>query len=244
MSHWFDPGRATARALFCGATLAALAPCVLAHDPAVLRSLRPGHPTGHLQRPGSAVWPPQPQGITDVIDHSDPGAEQRRSLGRSLAFSRVEQRFGEEPALRPLRERRLTPLAVVEVSDPARGIVTERRFQFFDRQANATVTVAEPIVGDTTVSTTPAAEYQPEITADEEREAIALARAFFLRRGDGRVGRLEGFAIQAYKPEGRGFYDGRVVYVSFHVDNDANPEYVAWVDLSAQRVIKSRKEPQ
>jgi hypothetical protein len=44
----------------------------------------------------------------------------------------------------------------------------------------------------------------------------------------------------AYRPEGNGFYDTRVIYISFHLDSSSVPEFVAWVDLTSQKVMKAQ----
>ncbi|MDM0113141.1 hypothetical protein QTI66_13360 [Variovorax sp. J22R133] len=231
------------RALACtlvGLLLGAGIGAAQAHE--ALANLQPGHPTGHLQRAPGMTWPPQPTGAQNIIDRSDYSGTSRRSMARDLVFRAMQQRIDREPALSRLRGRTLTPLAVIDVDDRARGLVVERRFQYFDRRTNETVTVAAPTSGAPVVSTTPATVYQPEITQEEAQEAIDLAKAYFVRQGNGRAQQLAGFGIQAYQPTGSGFYNGRVVYVTLHVNNDSNPEFMAWVDLSAQRILKARQE--
>lgn len=212
---------------------------VAAHD--AEGSMR-NHPSGHVKKPVEG-WPPQPQGATNVRNLSDGSFADRRRMDRDTRFSRLEERFKRDPRLRQLAGRKMTPLFIVEDEDKAderRGRHT--RYQFFDRAANATVTVVETAGGESRVESTPAATYQPEITEAEAAEAIALAKRYFVQHRMPRAAQLQGFGIQAYRPEGNGFYDGRVVYVSLHVNSDTDPEYVAWVDLTRQQVFQARKE--
>lgn len=217
------------------------ATAALSHPPT--RALEPNHPTGHVVRPADLGWPPTPPGATDIRDYSDVSDESRRRLRRDQLFNDLEGRFARAPALRPLIGKRLTRLSIDEPADKDSVASSVRRFRYFDRQANATLTVTERLGGRVDVTSTPAAQYQPDITDEETHEAVALARAHFAAQGIARVNALQGFGIQAYKPTGTGFYDGRVIYVSFHVDSDSNPEYVALVDLTRQQIMSSRKEP-
>jgi hypothetical protein len=223
----------------CGLTFGLGSALVSAHD---IGRIAPGHPTGHVQRPSNITWPPQPQGVSNVIDQSDLTSHAQRLGQRDQRFNAVEQRMASNPQASAMRWGGLTRLSVHEHHDKASGVLLERRYHYFDRQANATVMVTEPKDGEPHISSTPAATYQPEITAAEVSEAVALAKAHFGSQGHQRVKQLNGFGIQAYQPTGQGFYDGRVIYVSFHVNNDSDPEYVAWVDLSSQKILKARKE--
>jgi hypothetical protein len=224
------------------AALLMIAAATLAHPPT--EPIKPGHPTGHVEKPKGMTWPPQPPGISDVHDQSDFSGQARRKLDRDLKFSNLERQFGDVEPLKPLAGRRMTRLSIEEVSEKAAPTRVERRFHYFDRQANATITVVQRPEGKYERRVTPAWQYQPEITDDEGAEAVALAKAYFATRGFTRAQGLKGFAIQAYPPSGTVFYDGRVVYVSLHVDSDSPPEYVAWVDLTRQSIMAARQEPQ
>lgn len=220
-----------------------LAGAVWAHPPT--EPLKPGgHPTGHVEKPDGMTWPPQPPGITDVHDFSDFSGESRRHLDRELRFSNLERQFATVDALKPLAGRRMTRLSIEEIPEKSPSAKVERRFHYFDRQINSTVTVVQRRDGRYERLTTPAAQYQPEITDDEGNEAIALAKSYFAQRGMLRAQALKGFAIQAYPADRPGFFDGRVLYVSLHADGDSPPEYVAWVDLTRQSIMAARQEPQ
>ena len=187
------------------------------------------------------TWPPTPVGASGIRDFSDVGIDSRRRLGRDLAFRQIEGRFSSTPALRALVGRKLTRLRVENV-DVKDAPSPECRYHYFDRASNATSTVVEPLQGPVRLQSPPASEYQPEITQEEIDEATALAKRHFQRQGVARVARLQGFGIQAYRPEGNGFYDGRVIYDSLHADSDSDPEYTALIDLTRQKVFNARKE--
>jgi hypothetical protein len=202
-----------------------------------------GHPTGHLHDHGGQTWPPQPRGAQNVVLMSNAGdearlgdAQKRRADGQErMALARTDVR----QALGP----RYTRAAVVEDRDKS-GAVLPSRLVYFSHSANNTVEVTvdgQRVLG---VKTIPAAEYQPEITDAEIAEAAGIARAHFTAIGQDRVSQLQAFGILAYQPTGKGFYATRVLYISFHRDSDAAPEYVAWVDLTERRVLRARQEGQ
>lgn len=221
----------------------------------------PGHPTGHVKHPAGNKWPPEPAGLTGVRNFSDPTEAARQRSDDDSHFTRIENLLRRQRQITWLSGRQLTRLsietstakpdnstqALAEAApgtsaSPSVASTAERRLNFFDRQSNQTVTVRESATGQTSVSTTPASTYQPEITAGETAEAVTLARQHFSRQGVTRVQALKGFGILAYKPTGNGFYATRVIYVSFHHNSDSPPEYVALVDLSQQSILSARKE--
>jgi hypothetical protein len=200
-----------------------------------------GHATGHVVKPDGMTWPPQPTGITDVRYLSQAPAEMARKQEIARRFDEIEMRAGKDARVRKALGGARTRLSVSDEVDK-NGKRGASRYRYFDRASNTTQVVTREANGALSVSKIPATEYQPEIVDEEEQEAIALARSHFLGGGHARVQALKGFAILAYRPEGNGFFDGRVIYVSFHAKDDAAPEYVAWVDLSKQTVLRSRKE--
>lgn len=223
--------------------LAGLAASAAAHQtatPAPVGVVPHQHPTGHVGDHGDQSWPPQPRGLRNPIDRSD-------ARGREPARQAVQRRFDalEQNAVRPdLREAlggSFTRIAVVDDDDKS-GTTRVARFVYFSRSTNSTVEVHVDGTGIRRVTSLPAAAYQPEITDDEIAEAADIGRRYWLGQGRTRVQALQGYGILAYRPEGKGFYDGRVVYVSFHAGDDAPPEFAAWVDLTRQTVIKSREE--
>jgi hypothetical protein len=202
-----------------------------------------GHPTGHVHDHGNQTWPPQPRGMRNAVLLSNPEEEalvDATRRGRAAGQERVAVARAE---VRQALGTRYTRAAVVEGRDKS-GAARASRLVYFSHSTNQTVEVTVDGQQVRGVRSIPAAEYQPEITDAESAEAEALARAHFASLGAARVAELRAFGILAYQPTGTGFYATRVLYVSFHADSDAPPEYVAWVDLSQRRVLRARQEGQ
>lgn len=187
-------------------------------------------------------WPPVSRGIENVIVHSKPQQETKRQEDLDDQVRRLERRAKLHPKVEQALGNRFARIGVVDERNDDR-FKDKRRLVFFSHAKNATVEVI--MDGDKVldVKTTPADQYQPEITDEETAEATEIARNYLIKKGFGRVRGLEGFGILAYEPTGKGFYSGRVIYVSFHENSDSPPELAAWVDLTKQKVIKMRKEP-
>ena len=202
-----------------------------------------GHPTGHVHDHGNQTWPPQPRGMQNAVTLSNPGAEdliadsrERRADSRGrLATARAD--------VRQALGARYTRGTVVEDRDNT-GALRASRLVYFSYSKNSTVEVTVDDQRVLSLLTIPATEYQPEITDAEIAEAEGIARAHFTALSQDRVAQLQAFGILAYQPTGKGFYPTRVLYVSFHRNSDSPPEYVAWVDLTRQRVLRARQEGQ
>ena len=204
-------------------------------------------PSGAVASPGyrhnheGLTWPPQPRGITNAVVRSNIAEEQK---GLALEKDRIERL--EAKAKTTLEVQRalgklFTHITVIDSENKETGTVTTQ-LVFFSRDQNATVEVTfdkkEKIQA---VNSIPAQEYQPEITDEETKEATALARSYFRSQGF-RIAGLKAYGILAYKPQGVGFFDSRVLYVSFHKDDDAPPELSAWVDLTNQLILQTLGE--
>jgi hypothetical protein len=227
-------------ALAVGLLLAATAQ---AHSPVDPATIDVGHPTGHVHDHGNLTWPPQPKNITNVVPLSQPGDEGPATTVQKLRADLLERVALARSGLRKALGARYSRAALIEDTDKS-GAAVPARLVYFSHSKNATVEVTLDGQKVRSVKTVAASEYQPEITDAETAEAASIARAHFKSLGQDRVTQLQAFGILAYQPTGSGFYPTRVVYVSFHVDSDAPPEYVAWVDLTGQRVLRSRQEGQ
>jgi len=217
------------------------APLALAHSPVDPTTVREGHPTGHVGDHADLDWPPQPRGIESVQLLGDAQADARAHEATRRRLDAAERvALGRRAVVEALgaRYRRIGELRDTRKGKPR----APARLVYFSHDRRATVEVLVEGAQARVVRSTPASEYQPEITAEETAEAIVLARQYWLANGRARAAQLQGFAILAYKPQGRGFYDTRVLYVSLHATPDAPPEYVAWVDLTRQRVLRAREE--
>lgn len=199
------------------------------------------HPTAHVHDHGDQTWPPQPEGIHGIVDLSKPGIEKSQRLKLQQRFNDLEQRAAARPDFREALGQKFSRIAIIDDEDKT-GKARGSRFTYFSRDKNATIEVLYDGANIKAVKSIPASEYQPEITDEEISMASDLARQHFLSLGFTRVQDLKGYGILAYRPEGKGFYNGRVIYISFHANDDAPPELMAWVDLTSQTVINSREE--
>ena len=204
-----------------------------------------GHTHTHPQ-PQRESWPPQPEGLSAVVWLANaPSAAV--IAAEQLVQSAAQQALTTEPVQAALGERFIQATAAyVHPKEAGQTAIAGRtapkavvRVTYFSYSHNATV---EALVADgvvTAVRTLPAAVYQPEPTASEKVRAVDIARRYFADQGVDRIQVLEGYVIQAYQPAGEtGFYENRVLYVTFHERIDERPEFVAWVDLTHEVVSK------
>jgi hypothetical protein len=202
-----------------------------------------GHPTGHVHDHGNQTWPPQPPGLKNAVPLSNLGEEGRVAEARQRRADAQDRMATGRADVRQALGTRFTRAAFVENHDKS-GAVLPSRLVYFSYSRNSTVEVTVDDQQVRSIRAIPATEYQPEITDAEIAEAEGLARAHFAAQDQDRVTQLQAFGILAYQPTGKGFYATRVLYISFHRDSDAPPEYVAWVDLTRQRVLRARQEGQ
>jgi len=199
-------------------------------------------PLGPQNNHEGLTWPPQPRGITDVVLYSDVEKEKKDHDKEKVRLDRLEGKAKAKPEAKQALGKKFTRITVIDKEDKETGTVGSQ-LVFFSREDNATVEVEfdkdEEIKA---VQSIPARDYQPEITNEEAEEAAALARTYFLNLGFAKVTGLKPYGILAYKPEGVGFFDTRVLYISFHQHDDAPPELAAWVDLTNQLILQAREE--
>ena len=200
-------------------------------------------------------WPPQPRGIANVVIHSDAKEEENERRIKKSRIDRREQMVERRILGLGNRYARITEIEKEDKKedkedDREKNDQEERNTRkvvnqvvFFSHDRNATVEVgfdAEDNIE--AVTSTPANEYQPEITEEEIEAAQKLARKYFISQGFKRIAGLRAYGILAYKPEGNGFFDTRVIYISFHKHDDAPPQLAAWVDLTNRRILQVREE--
>lgn len=235
---------ATAVRAFAGYGVAAAALAGLAGS----QGIPPADPKQAAAPPGlqhgheGLTWPPQPRGITNAVVHSNVEQEKKDIDLQRARMDRLVRKARTAPEVNRALGNAFTPIAVIDKDDKTSGR-TVTQMVFFSRENNTTVDV-EFDKGEAVraVRSTPAWEYQPEITDEEAAEAAGLARAYFLGQGIAKAAGLRAYGILAYRPEGKGFFDTRVLYVSFHKHGDALPELAAWVDLTNQLILKTRQE--
>lgn len=199
-------------------------------------------PPGHRHSHEGLTWPPQPRDITNVVVRSNIEQEKKGRALRKDRMDRLEAKAKTTPEAKRALGKQFTRITVIDKEDKETGTVISQ-LVFFSREHNATVEVKfDKDEKMQAVNSIPAQEYQPEITDEEIEEATALARSYFRSQGFARIAGLKAYGILAYKPQGVGFFDTRVLYVSFHKHDDALPELSAWVDLTNQLVLQTLGE--
>lgn len=204
----------------------------------------------HRHNHEGLTWPPQPRGGTTTIIHSNPQKEDHDRSVRQARWDRLEHTSKSDMRTIHGLGNRFTRVAVIDKddkddTDEKHTPTVVSQLVYFSHDNNATVEVgfdAEEKIA--TVTSTPARDYQPEITDEEVVEAEQVARKYFLGQGLKKINGLKAFGILAYKPAGKGFYDSRVIYISFHEHADAPPQLTAWVDLTNKRILEVREELQ
>lgn len=198
-------------------------------------------PPGLQNNHEGLTWPPQPRGITNVVVYSSVEQEEKDRDIKRDRMDRLEEKAKTTPEANRALGNQFTRITVIDKEDEKNGKVLSKMV-FFSRDKNTTVEVdfdkKEEIQA---VNSLPAHEYQPEITDEEVTEAAELARTYFLTQGVTKIAGLKAYGILAYKPEGIGFFDTRVLYISFHQHDDAPPELAAWVDLTNQLILQARE---
>ena len=204
----------------------------------------------HHHQPLHNAWPPQPEGIVQVVWLA--GAPSAEVIAAENTLNAAAQQTVNAAAVQAAVGERFVQSASAFVDDKqalyaaqAQGTVAPAtvRVTYFSYSRNATVEVLVQDGAVTDVKSIPAAVYQPEPTNGEKQQAIDLARAYFADQGFDRVQQLQGYAIQAYQPEGAtGVYENRVLYVTFHAGLEERPEFVAWVDLTHETINKALQD--
>jgi hypothetical protein len=226
----------------CLITLAA-APVVQSNPFEDIADIEHDNPTMHEHDHANKTWPPTPEGTKNIKPKSTAAAQKLQAAKESRQKSDIEKPLKVRSEVSRALGKRFNKPTLIE-DEPKDGSEKESHLVYFSHEKNSTVDVVTK--GNARkfnrVKTIPAKDYQPEITDEEIAAAEKIARAYYASKGISRVEQLKAFGILAYKPEGKGFYDARVIYISFHLDSDSLPEYVAWVDLTNQAVIREQKE--
>ena len=200
--------------------------------------------TSHFH-PATESWPPQPEHLVDVTWL--PGETSATVRAAQVQAAQAEAVVLNEATVQAaLGERFVRSTTITNQPKGAAAAGTAgapaatAQVVFFSYTRNATIEVTVQAGAITEIKELPANVYQPEPTTSEKARAISLARLYFRTAGHQRILQLNGYVIQAYEPEGTtGFYNARVLYVTFHEDITSRPEFGAWVDLTNEGVIKS-----
>lgn len=202
----------------------------------------PGHPTGHVHDRADQTWPPQPRGLRYEVPLSNPANAQRTAELRRRSLKEQARIALARPEVQRALGRRYSPPELVESGAKGAAGDGDTRLVYFSHENNRTVEVALDRNRVRSVRQIPPTEYQPDVTDEEIASAEVIARRHFSDGGKPRVAALQAYGILAYLPQGRGFYPTRVIYLTFHEADDSSPEFAAWVDLTRQRVIRTREE--
>lgn len=185
-------------------------------------------------------WPPQPKDATDIVERPDlaqPPAAVDQPLERlqaadAQAPSPVEVLAADQSVVDALGAR--SNLIAAETQDGGSA-----RFLYYSLSTNQTVDVSVAAGAVTDLQLIAPDQFQPELSQAEKQAAVEVARAHWEEVGDDRIDILQGYSILTFRRDGS-YHDTRMVYVSFHIDEDSSPELLTWVDLSASEIHDSR----
>lgn len=192
---------------------------------------------GRFTGPGE-VWPPQPRGATDIVHRS----------AADIAPVEVQAKLEQlDAAAAPTQ----SPSEVLAADDDVAAALGERhnliaaetidgadRLVYYSLSTNQTIDVTVETGAVTALTLHAPGDFQPELSHDEKLAAVDIARSHWESKGDARIDGLQGYSILAFQPGGA-YYDTRMVYVSFHIDEDSRPELLAWVNLATGEIRKS-----
>lgn len=182
-------------------------------------------------------WPPQVKYIDDVVWHT--AAAEVHASQVTIEESIAQTALQDENVLDRLGER-YTFIDTAPIREKWQEGNSGHKVTFFSYSNNITI---EVIVQDgiiASIDTFAPADYQPPLRQNEVEEAADIARQYWLDQGNNRVNELRGFTIQTFVTEGEGgYYNSRMTYVSFHVDEISVPELLTWVDLTTQTVVRA-----
>jgi hypothetical protein len=180
-------------------------------------------------------WPPLPIGAQNVtlVSSSEVPVTLTESLGAQL----------QQTALADIQVRQLLGERFVFIgADELESDKTERpqiaedlatRLTFFSHTNNVAVEVR--MQGSRVESVERKAGYQPPEGAEEIHLAVQLARRDSRIRE--KAADLEAAALVAFPQKDQPGYGNRVLYVSFSKAGEGLAEYMALVDLTAQKVL-------
>lgn len=200
---------------------------------------------GHLPENGrfttndglAMSWPPQIKYIKDVV--WDTNATQIEA-SQLTEFGTIATVASSNAEFRELLGERFTFISAIPIQEKWQEALQGHQVTYFSYSNN--ITIEAFIDGEEVddIATYAAAEYQPPLRQNEVDEAIVIARQYWQEQGNTRVNDLQGFTIQTFRTDGDGgYYDTRMSYVSFHLDELSEPELLTWVDLTTQTVLRA-----
>lgn len=192
------------------------------------------------------VWPPRQAGLEN--DRREPTrrvARAKARVGRYNGGAATRTQRGLARVLGARFERIDSGPAINAKGRVLPGVV---RTVYFSYSNSETVELLERAGRIVRITRTPSTERQPPRTENEQRRAVAIARRLVRARYGSRVDELTGYAIlglpDATNPmpdPGTAHFSDRILYVSFHIDALSDPEYMVWVDLTNNRVVRAEE---
>lgn len=108
---------------------------------------------------------------------------------------------------------------------------------FFSRDKNQTVVVIDFHTGETEMTTFAPTEWQPVFSAEELAEAVEIAKAHLIAKGNTEVADMFGHGIRIFTEDGN-YHPVRMVATSLAEDSFAYPDYLVKVDLTNRVVVE------
>lgn len=182
-------------------------------------------------------WPPQVKNIEEVV--WDNNIEPAIDTQLSAAFSIATTAYANQE-VRSLLGERFSFISANPLQKKWSNNIIGHEVVYFSYSNNITIEAVILNGKVDNIRTFAASEYQPPLRNNEVEDAIAIARTYWQEQGNRRVDALQGFTIQTFKTDGDGgYYDTRMSYVSFHIDETSAPELLTWVDLTNQTVVRA-----
>jgi len=167
---------------------------------------------GRFSGPGE-VWPPRPDG---AVGPASLVPEATLISGDSL--SSEAQLASADPAVAAALGTAwsMTDMQSAVADGKGNEDASTSMVEFFSLSNNQTVTATIVDGAVTAVDVVAPTDYQPVISPAEKTQAVQIARDHFLAEGAD-INDLNGYAIRAFDGD-NGYFDTRMVYISFHVD--------------------------
>lgn len=197
-----------------------------------------GHPQTHSHDSVSGIregaWPPEPLGMEN---------EQLLPVGmrpraRQSVVEGARRSIMNNPELLAVLGDNYGTFDASLTNSKSDGTAS---FIFYKYDTDQTVKVLLGSDGAVSINSMPASQWQPTESAEEIEQAISLARAS-LEADSHALDSLKGTAMLTYPTkepadsDAPGFYDTRMLYVTFGHGDGEPPLYSARVDISAQVV--------
>lgn len=204
------------------------------------------HDGGRFTGPGE--WPPAPKSADGPLIAQDAPSISGRSTSAvqttGTPLVEVAKRMAQRDDIASELGERYSLISAAHPSAPTaedKLRVDPDRIElvWFSRAHNQSVKVTVSDGEAAAISTLPAAEGQPELSAEEHSLAVELAIEHWRGEIGSRVDDMTGFSIFELRDDGS-VHDVRMAYVTLHADARSIPELLTWVDLTNEDIVKAR----